>query len=57
MGELGITLDDLYPVYELLLPGGAIVEQRGVSMADAARRYAASNPDEPRAIGARRKTQ
>lgn len=36
---LGLTVDDLYPVWELKLPGGAVVEQRGSDGADACRRY------------------
>lgn len=36
---LGLTIDDLYPVFDLLLPGGAIVQQRGSDAGDAARRY------------------
>jgi hypothetical protein len=36
---LGLTIDDLYPVWELRLADGRIVRQRGADGVDAARRY------------------
>lgn len=40
VAALGLSIDDLYPVFDLLLPDGNVVQQRGVSGTDAAQRYA-----------------
>lgn len=50
---LGLTADDLFPIYELRLADGRIVEQRGSDSVDAARRYFRATGE--RAGGARRK--
>lgn len=39
VAALGLSIDDLYPVFDLLLPDGSVVQQRGVSGTDAAQRY------------------
>lgn len=36
---LGLTVDDLYPLFDLRLPDGQIVQQRGATGGDAAWRY------------------
>jgi len=52
VSALGLTIDDLYPTFDLRLADGRIVQQRGSDGADAARRWYKATGD--KATGYRR---
>ena len=47
---LGLTLNDLYPLWDLQLPDGSIVQQRGADGIDAARRYYRAHDVKPTGV-------